>query len=598
MTIDREQFKYFPGVRTPLKDNRDLFRNRLTGRASIVSRDVATAAALCTRFATLDDHAHTLANLLPADNPIGRSAPGLLNCAVEGGLLVSMSAVQATLPTPGTDEDQKPISMICIATCDRPRTLNRLLTQLEARQSRMGERLQVLVADDSRNHATEGETRRVAASFSGSGRLTIRYSNRRRRFDFASRLAARTGVPRETALFTLLGDEFYRVSVGACRNSLLLETRGHRVLYMDDDVEWKLTKLPNSSEEISFSPDFWGGRFFENSTGIEELDNDSGDLLEFHERALNITAASPGFWQSAMNQATLSELTAPLIERLAEPNAKVQISQAGLLGDAATDDPLPYFLQGRHTFASLTSTQTLYYGALTNRQILRAPRGFVIAEEAACMSYCMAVDNTRGLPPFLPVERAEDFVFSALVSRCIPGALFAAIPRAVLHRPDQPRKFDSTFFSYRPGRFYSGEIIACLVRTVQLTSTSYCDRLPEMASHLESIGRLREPKFCEYLRRVLEPVVARQIQQLDALVHDRGRTSDCFWAEDVIRLRESGLRALDTGRFIQPLDKDSPSGSGVSQLQNLVVRFAATLRIWETLVEEGSKTGSSQFEQP
>lgn len=541
------KFKYYPGGRTRLGSRHELFRSPLTKEAVIVPKDVAFIAALCTEPASIREHSARINSLVAKPLPDPLAWEQKLEQAVNSRLLLSLDEVRnylldrlAVLPR------SKAIDMIGIPTRNRPAQLQRLLSGLSEHLAFFQRAVEILVVDDSESTEMQAANIRVLAMFADDAGMTIRYGNRERRKAFARSLAESASLPVAAVSFALSGYDEYPVSVGACRNAILLDSIGHCLLYLDDDVQCRLAAIPGAQQGLSFRPDNYYGRFFIDRDEIESCEFVNEDLLGAHERILNTDRNTV---QVALAEsAGVSAVPMTFLKHIAGGNAAVVASFTGLLGDAAMDDPLPYFVHGPETLATLTQSESLYRAAIKNRLIFRGARANLITDQHDYMSYCMGIDNTDLLPPFMPVQRAEELVFGSLLCRCIPGALFGTIPRAILHQPGGVREFGTHAAIHRAGKFTVGEMICDLI---QADNAKGCGRAEVMIStgrRLKEAVSLRDCDLRDYLRLAVEPIVARQLQALELALEQLPHNPD-FWVDDVLRIKAACLSSLNNRDF-------------------------------------------------
>jgi hypothetical protein len=581
-----EKFKYCSGTRVQLGEKTELFRSQVTREWRMVPKATAALAAACSEFATLHEHQRRLESIVPklAGNP--EAVSRILADAVEHRMLLSLSGFRRRFLDLLTASQQHHIGMIGIPTRNRPKTLRTLLQGLVANLELFGRKVELLIVDDSETPEMQQENLRVLESFSSSPGVTARYANGEDRREFAYSLAEESGVNPELALFALTNVYGYPVSVGAARNAILFASAGECVLYLDDDVQCRWAVVPGSTDGFQFDPNAFNGRFFADAADVELCHFVHEDLLKLHERLLNVSRWSLEDSTAAANEVDFSGLSSGLLQHMSSGNSMVLASFLGLLGDAAIDDPLQYFVQGPETLAALTSSEELYRNALKNRMILRGARSYLITKELECMSYCMALNHKDLLPPFLPVQRAEEMVFGSLLMRCVPGALFGVAPRAILHRPQPARSFAPEAAFDRAGKFTLGELINVLITTASVHGVSRRDRLLSAGEQLKSIARLDDDDLAERLRKCMEPSLVFQIQQLELALQKLHPVPE-FLANDTLRLRDGCLSALNQRDCTVPYDFERlwlPQECRV-RFRQLIGRFASLLEEWPALMD-------------
>lgn len=587
-------FRFYGGSRLRVTEEEQLFRNRITGRTAIVAEMTAFAASCCARFATIEEHAERIEKDHPGQRKGISDWEEALREAALAGLLVPANKVTAAIIQGIASRPSKPkIERIAIPTRDRPSMLQRALLALSGMLDRYGRTAEIMVMDDSRSPGMQSANRAVIAALPKSGRVAIRYGNRRSRRRFAEQLAQRAGIPTDLVSFGLLGKDGYAITIGAARNSLLLGSAASHVLFVDDDVVCRSTLIPNSSEQVTFEEtadcfETWhlGGR-----SEARNFRSPGEDLLTQHERALGFDR-SAALEAAYSNPAMISNASAALIERAMRGNGRVAVSSIGILGDAAIDNPICYFLQNPASLVRLTQSEDTYQRALEQRAVMRGPTNLVISDRGNCMSYCIGLDNTRLLPPFMPVQRAEELVFGWLVNRCIPGALFAAIPRAVLHDPPEVRTFKFAPGAAVGSAFTTGESLVAAIVSETIRGAEADDRLRSLATRIREVSRIGNYEFQEYLAAAMAPLFESVIQRLGR-AQQQLAASPGPWTHAITQFKDQYIRALDKRVFTAPSDlpRLNEAERSDTQLRSLLEQFAGLLEAWPVLFEACNKAG-------
>jgi len=263
---------------------------------------------------------------------------------------------------------------------------------------------------------------------------------------------------------------------------------------------------------------------------------------------------------------------------------RVCVSFMGIAGDSAVDNPIPYFTGSDATFARLTESAEMYRNAMTNRIVLRGPTRRTLSPLTHGCSYCMAADNTRMLPPFLPEQRGEELVFSALVNRCIPAALFGSIPRAIVHQPIEPRTYPPGLAVARAGRLVASTTLAKVIEGLQVGAVSDSGRLRMVGRHLEELKLLDYPAFRAHVKSAVLPGLLSQLHGLSRNAH-RGRENSSEWGRDISAMADGYLRSLNDRDHSVPLDLDKSVGTEEARkrFQALVGDMGRLLQAWHDI---------------
>jgi len=507
--------------------------------------------------------------------------------AVEDGLLSSAEDVHervaaglACLPR------RRVIEMVGIPTRNRPALLKRLLMGLAENLRRFERKVEVLVVDDSDSMQMQVANCEVISALADDSFLRIRYGNRDTRNRFASQLARESGVSEEVVSFALANNTDYPVSTGATRNAILLESAGHCVLYLDDDIQCRLAAIPGSREGVAFQADPLKTWFFAHPDDIETCYFTADDLLGLHEKVLNIDQNVARTRNLDGAPVDISGLSSRFLNRIEKGNAAVAVSLMGIVGDSGLDDPLVYYILGTETLSRLTKTAELYHAALTNRQILRGPQSICVSDQCECHSGCMGIDNIDLLPPFMPVMRGQDLVFGSLVVKCVPGGLFGVVPRAILHRPAERREFAQNAAPHRVGKFMTGETLGFLIGGESFRGLSRGGLIRTLGARLQELEDQDVHDLQMHIRSAVTPMLVSWMQQLDASIDNHSKVSN-FWIKDALDIKAAIVSALNDRDYSVPSDLEHVFGAveGRGRFRDLVKKFASLLQAWPAIVE-------------
>ena len=299
MMLDNEspdrQFKFFKGTVTRAGPDAALFVSEITYRACVVPMEVMTAAASCTSFGTIEEHATQLAN----QNTDGLFRPAefwvtALRRAAECGLILRKAEVVDRI----NDALSKPsrqdrISTIAIPTRNRPEMLSRLLSSVAEGLVRFDRQIEVRIVDDSDHPPLARLNRQVAVAFSQHPAMSIVYADRVARSRYAVALANESGVASEVVTFGLNGGSAACFSAGAARNCILATCAGGRLLFVDDDMLFRVCSSPSCSDHLAIGmrPEYFGTWFIRDQDRATRTDLDE-DLLALHDRMLGFGRSS------------------------------------------------------------------------------------------------------------------------------------------------------------------------------------------------------------------------------------------------------------------------------------------------------------------
>jgi hypothetical protein len=448
----------------------------------------------------------------------------------------------------------------------------------------------VIVVDDSDSISMQDANAKVIAAYRHNLAMPVRHINHQIRERFATELARDSGVPRGLVSFALERNRAYPFTTGAARNVILLHTVGHRILCLDDDIQCRLAAIPNSRDSVAFRSEILESWFFASAADIATCQFVRDDILALHEKVLNISRSAISNGGGEALETDIGSVSYDVCERLGRGAARVVASQMGFFGDCGNDDPLSYYLQDPATWSRLVSSEKLYHAATANRLVLRGVRSFLIMAIINSQTGCLGLDNTAGLPPFLPVMRGEDAVFGLLTHKCVPGSLFGAIPRAILHQSGENRKFQPNAAPFRAGRFMLAETINLLIKGAgELWGSDCAARLHYLGRILHELKAVGDEDLREHLKLVIDPLLTSWMQRLEKLLENSTGTD--YWAHDVCQIRDGLVYALNQIDPLAPVDLVAAYGEteAASRFRDLIKRFADLLGAWPQLVASAKR---------
>ena len=462
------------------------------------------------------------------------------------------------------------VTAVGIVTRDRETSLAPCLASYLANCRRHARSPEFVVVDGAAGEEGSGRVRAALRALAAASGATIRYAGPAEKKRFADALVRESSVSGEIVDFALFGDRRCRLSTGANRNSLLLDTLDTLVFSVDDDTLCRTAVAPQPQESVAFVPaydptEYW---FFPDRRGALEFARVvETDLLGRHEELLGRPLAD-------------FEATGALTGRVA-------ITLPGLVGDSGMGSPRYYLTLSGPSRARLLHSRTAYLSALRSREVLRTVPQPTIAASAFCMTTFFGFDNRLLLPPFFPVERNSDGIFGLMVHRSVTGSHVAFMPWLLLHAPSEPRAFDGDeAWTEAEGVKIADILIACITSHAGSADVSAAARFQSLGKYLGDLASLRLDDFEAFV------TAAQQLRNLAAttLLETRlreHRASPAFWADDVRRTIDA-LRGTVTKRdYIVPRElrnaDDAKSARRITP--QLVAKFGGLLEAWPALVE-------------
>jgi hypothetical protein len=220
------------------------------------------------------------------------------------------------------------------------------------------------------------------------------------------------------------------------------------------------------------------------------------------------------------------------------------------------------------------------------REVARATRGTVITHDAACVTYCIGLDNTEPLPPFMPVGRNEDGVFGSTVARLDRCALFSHLPVGVIH--DSPRPSDASdarMLWFRQTRLSDYVLAALQLVGTPSAPADAAGRMSRLGERLIDFASLKPDEVWEAISNgvVEQRVVA--LGRADAM-WSRRATYPSYIKDELLACRRWLFDCVSDRTFFIPAecraftDNDEPS---VSYVQEYIRSFGAILAAWPAL---------------
>ena len=572
--------KYCAQVQAFLSMGSVLLRSSVTGQSVVTDHRTAKIASLCTDFATLVEHCSRLTSQTGAEL---KECEAILRLAINKGLCVSQRQLSELIQCSFRSGSAfRHIDTIGIPTCNRPRILDRILHSISGHLREQQQNVTVLIMDDSSTKTMQEANATVVAAHAKLSGLKIRYVDQDARKHYITTLARKSGVDRRIVAFGLERSEYYPVSAGAARNMILLQSLGHYILSLDDDIACRIVSVPGSTDGIEFADGTASRWFLKDADEVYSSRFVSDNLLDLHEKMLNMNAGT--FTSPGQEITWTGSIPLDLYRRAQPGRARIIASQMGILGDCGIDDTMPFYLQDSDGWSELVRNESSYSSGIRNRLTLTGAKNFMITPRIHSQAGCLGLDNTNGLPPFLPVMRGEDVVLGLLMRVCEPDGLFGLIPRAILHSPETARTFPPLSTSQRTGRFSLAETINLLITgTGGAWGRDSMERLYSLARSLHELKRADDRDLRDHLHRIIVPVLRNWMQKLEQRL-DKSKAE--IWTNDIRYIRDQLLCGLNHFDHLRPFDLQAMCGDdeAPSRLREVVSNFADFLDAWPTLV--------------
>jgi hypothetical protein len=251
-------------------------------------------------------------------------------------------------------------------------------------------------------------------------------------------------------------------------------------------------------------------------------------------------------------------------------------------------------------FQRLTLTEKQYQSAMNSREMLRVADRPTIEVPEFCMATTLGLDNRDLLPPFMPVQRNEDGIFSATLRKCLDESYCAHLPMAVLHDPVEVRGYEPAFVALNKIRF-SDVLLSCINAYVPHDWLPPCERMQSLGKYLMELGSLPHVEFKNYIRLWLSQQAGKRIVHLEKILKEQTDAPE-YWSVDIKRAIESLQTAVLKPDYLVPADLLSQRTAEEAKLlsQRLVCRYGELLDAWPSLMANARElaTRNCRIAQP
>jgi len=481
------------------------------------------------------------------------------------------------------------ISWLTIPTANRPRRASRAAAGFAENASYYGRSINLLISDDASTcQANESVKHCLRTRLQGSGQ-PILYCGPNEKRSLIKALAVKCNIPREILAFAVLGPPGYIHTVGANRNSILLQTAGSMLLSVDDDTvcrpctppleEWdpkRAVKVHAKGDPTSFwfFPDRKAALAFVRYCRI--------DVVSAHEKLLGklLRDLLPSTFLKAGLEVT--HACTRSFESLSPDNGRILITVNGSVGDSGiySSKQLP-ILCDPSTRNRLTSSIEVYRSALISREVLRQVSTTTVCHSGPLMGMFLGIDNRDLVPPFFPVCRNQDGAFSALLSCVLRESWRGHLSWAMLH--DSPGR---RWYAKNPGISVriSDILIACCAAWGCLEQKTIIEaRLQSLGRYLIEIASMNARDFQEFVRVLICRQTGQRIAYMESLLQRHGSVPS-YWASGVRTEIAMSKTVVTNPDYASPIDLTHPLPYGrFLEAQHLLQCYGYLLDSWPAI---------------
>jgi FkbH-like protein len=612
-----------------------LVYSRNSRRSLLLNTDVVRMLCECRQFKTLEEHAqnicqdvganleaikHQLAAFVEAGFLISQQQllekiePGQqipvksveelsTHYPIQNDSLRSHSFTPVKTHTNGKESAHKnatnsTVASVGMVTCNRIEGAKRALASYIENSQQHGRTNNFVLMDDSASSQTRDGYRQMLHSLKTQYGAEIFYAGLEEKQRFAQSLIQKGGLPQDIVNFALFDVEKSGASPGANRNALTLHTAGDIIFSADDDTVCKLVPSPELQEGLTLTAgtdpsDYWV--FDDRETALKSVKFADKDLLALHEQLLGKNVGA--ILEAAGNTDTvnINPIDNQFMRRLEVGVGKVLVTFNGLVGDCGWGAPfgywaapLGYLLLAGKSHERLVQSESGYRNALTSRDILRVTNRLGISDDSFGMTTFVGLDNRGVLPPFLPVRRGQDLIFSNTVWKCFKDSFFGHLPWALLHEPVEQRKFWSGEIFRTASGFDTAKLIVECIKSCEFgpAAADEKERLRSLGKHLIELGSMPLAGFEEFLRLQVWRTSSSFISLAEEHLRMSGE-SPVYWANDVKKYTDLLCQSLTRDDYFIPLDLvQGRNLDEARQLaQRLVLKFGQLLYWWPEMIE-------------
>jgi len=420
-------------------------------RRMIVQPDVAEAMRLCGPFRTLDAHARSIMEAMPALKDHAEHTLQTLSGLAEAGLLESSETAWKRLTQPTDTAVTETPCRIFILTCDRPSALNRLLSGL--REYPLPDAVEgIWIIDDSRQAESIQENGSIIQAQAEGAKVPVVHADLNLREDLIQHL--KTALPEHRDSIEWLLERSVWGSAptyGIARNMALLLSIGKRALVLDDDIIPQAIAPPLSRTGLRFGT----------ANDREAVFFASREALTQHAMPLTESPLAMMLGSLGRSLGTLLPLhlcghedllgfDGELLDRH-HSGSRTLITQCGSWGDSGTGNGNWIFNLPSSSVKKLVAQPDGLSLLLSARSNWLGYRGPVLSQYGT-ISQVTGLDHASLLPPYIPAERGEDIMFGIMVQRLHPDSAVWNEGWAVRHEPleERARRSDLTPLSAIP----------------------------------------------------------------------------------------------------------------------------------------------------
>ena len=577
MQAGAERYRCFDVEAVGLGSSRVLIRSRRTDTTGVLPAAEAEQLFRADRFRSIAVHERRIRRDY-AGKGTGSADSGTWRRWIEDGMLTAESAIREEvcgMDGATVSDERGGISAIGIPTRNRAGSALAALRSYHANVSTHGRRVRFVVADSS---SVPDQVRFASAldALRNEVDIEVEHLDETWRANLIHTLAYETGCSPDLLRFALYGHEACGTNYGANRNALLLATAGELSVHVDDDTRLPLFEGPDTRSGIALSSSADPNEYWFGACDWEPA-TEAG-FIEVHETLLGRPAVRL-LDEFSREDMVIDDLQPHLLRRL--PDAGIGLTFIGHTGDAGTwSNVSRLFLEG----ASLGRLVRCGYAeGMRTREVGRLVARRTIGNGLFCLGMNVGIDNRQMLPPFMPVGRNEDGVFSATLEAVFP-LLFRGFCEgyAIEHRPPWERTPFPAEIDFEGFRI--NDILTALIGEWDASQPDRLPRrLPDLGDRLAAYGSLDPPDFDLACRVAVERSTGMLMLHIEhALSGPAGSIPPM--RSDLERLARTLERFVTQPECNAPIDLTGDAAERRSHLRDLVGAYGILVQHWSDIV--------------
>ncbi|RTL43705.1 MAG: hypothetical protein EKK48_08140 [Candidatus Melainabacteria bacterium] len=602
------RFRSQPNLsRYPVGDNAQLVYCPVTNDTQLVSNLHMQLVERCQAFATLDQHAVRLCNELGFGPLHVAATKAILNQLGETGLLLSDQEMRRRLAHASvSNDDSEPapvplISSVGIPTRDRPNELERCIRSYAQCCKSFDRKMKFVVADQSTEEKMRQTNLAILRRLKAEFNLDIEYAGVKEKRRFADILSKHCDIEPTAVSFALLNIDNCVVDTGINRNALLWSTQGQLTVQVDDDSICRLMTAPLSQAGLNLDSRFnvyenWFPPVPEILNLTEQCTTDA-DFFAIHEQLLGQRLHSC-IEQFGGGELNFDHASARLLR--GGTSRTVLATSIGVTGDSGIGSSHYYLSLDGEERRRLIETEANYRYYMFNHKLIRSVKRATVSDAAFCSGFNLGLDNRKMLPPFLPVQRGQDCVFSNLLHVCL-HELTGFLPWALRHNQSNPEKFLQADLQKRILYRNSGEIIERLVNGLapEPDLSNATKNTVALGRALKEWGTAPFADFEDLLRSIMWEEMSRNLSTLHYSLN-KHKGEPTYWANDIASAISWLSKGLTDDNISVAADLCLAFGIEEARtiMQRLVRRFGELLMSWPALIQGVSELNAREVYLP